>query len=96
MNKGLLLAYLAISFISTACQKAPPAKSAPPPQANGNGRDVAPPPEAPAALAVMAYNLENLFDNVSDNGETPVATDVLDKKLAQLKIKGAKINGATT
>jgi endonuclease/exonuclease/phosphatase family metal-dependent hydrolase len=83
VNKVLLLAFLALSFISTSCQKAPSAKSTPPPpQGNGKGRDGTPP--APASLSVMAYNLENLFDNISDNGETPVANDVLTKKLAQV------------
>lgn len=82
MNKGLLLGFLAISFISASCQKAPPAKSTPPPQATDKGRDGT--PTAPASLSVMAYNLENLFDNVSNNGETPVPSDVLEKKLAQV------------
>lgn len=82
MNKGLLLAFLALSFISAACQKAPPAKSTPAPQANQKGRGGEIPVQAP--LSVMAYNLENLFDNVSDHGETPVPTNVLEKKLAQV------------
>lgn len=32
----------------------------------------------------MAYNLENFFDNVSDNGETPVADSVFTQKTSQV------------
>ena len=81
MNKGYLLSILALSLIAVSCQKPPPAK----PEAQASPRSLSPKTlNQDKNLSVMAYNLENLFDKVSANGEKPVPTEILEKKLSQV------------
>lgn len=83
--------YILVVASLFSCQQAPPAKpkaqtqNSPAPKATTPGPKT-PPKEVPAELkiSVMAYNLENFFDNVSDNGEKPVADDIFTKKTAQV------------
>ena len=81
MNKSILLTLLAFLAVATSCQKPPSSKaSAQPKNISPKTLDF----NQQTTVSVMAYNLENLFDNVSDNGEKPTPTDVLEKKLAQV------------
>ena len=81
MNKSIMLTLLAAFITITSCQKPPAIKDTSKP------KNISPKTldtNQQTSLSVMAYNLENFFDNVSDNGEKPVPTDVLEKKLAQV------------
>ena len=77
-----MLTLLAAFALTTSCQKPPELKNTQQP------KNISPKTldfnQAASSLSVMAYNLENLFDNVSDNGEKPVPTEVLEKKLSQI------------
>lgn len=84
MNKSILLTLLAFFSVTTSCQKPPPAKNIPTPLPSPIINDKSGKLINPANLSVMAYNLENLFDHVSDNGEKPTPIDVLEKKLSQV------------
>jgi len=97
MSKIIYFLLIAVLF---SCQQAPPSKQKPqpaspapkaatpktPPAITPPPVKINPPPPEPTGLkvSVMAYNLENFFDNVSNNGETPVADDVFAKKLSRV------------
>jgi endonuclease/exonuclease/phosphatase family metal-dependent hydrolase len=44
-------------------------------------------------VSVMAYNLENLFDDVRDSNETVIPSDILQKKLARLAQSILQLDG---
>jgi hypothetical protein len=82
MNRSILLTLLAFATAMTSCQKPPAIKdsAAQPKNISPKTQDF----KTQASLSVMAYNLENLFDDVSDNGERPMPIEILEKKLSQV------------
>lgn len=84
MSKFIHILLVAALF---SCQQVPELKNKQQPQTNKPApKAKTAPKDSPAGLriSVMAYNLENFFDNVKDGDETPVADDVFAKKLSQV------------
>lgn len=80
VTSKLIYFLLIVSLFS--CQQVPEKKNKQNPQAQNN-------PNAPKGtpaikISVMAYNLENFFDNVRDHGENPVPDLIFAQKLSQV------------
>ncbi len=82
--------YFLVMISLFSCQQAPPSKPKAQSQNNPAPKTkptpVTPTPKEPQAfkVSVMAYNLENFFDNVKDHDETPIADEVFAKKISQV------------